>query len=237
MGEVKGTKFEPDFNRSVKVEFSDHRISSNAGVLLLREADFKLELTSSISARMIDTRNQAAIRYQLGDLLRERLYAMAMGYSTQDDVDRLAHDPAFRIAVWNRSGDSVIDERLASQPTQSRLLTMMATHRTNVNAMRDGLFQSVYRHIATTGDDKRVRQATIDLDSFPIEVFMVGNKAATTTVTIGSPHTIRWWPASRWRETMTVLATVNGLATVLSMRFCGRDQSTLPKVPTDLFAM
>jgi hypothetical protein len=170
MGEVQVSKFEPDFNRSVKVEFSDQRITSNAGVLLLREADFKLELTSSLASKMIDTRDQDAIRYQLGELLRERVYAMAMGYSAQDDVDRLAHDPAFRIAVWNRSGDSVIDERLASQPTQSRLLTMMAAHRTNVNALRDGLFQSVHRHIAATGNDKRVRHATIDLDSFPIQV-------------------------------------------------------------------
>jgi hypothetical protein len=32
---------------------------------------------------------------------------MAMGFSAQDDVDRLAHDPAFRIAIWNRSGDGV----------------------------------------------------------------------------------------------------------------------------------
>jgi hypothetical protein len=170
MGEAQGSKFEPDFNRCVKVEFSDHRITSNAGVLLLRDADFKLNLTSSITANMIDTRQASAIRYQLGDLLRERVYAMAMGYSAQDDVDRLAHDPAFRIAVWNRSGESVIDERLASQPTQSRLLTMMAAHRTNINALRDGLFQSIHRHIAATGNDKRVRHATIDLDSFPIEV-------------------------------------------------------------------
>jgi hypothetical protein len=56
---------------------------------------------------MVDTRNARAIRYQLGDLLRERIYAMAMGFSAQDDVDRLAHDPAFRIAIWNRSGDGV----------------------------------------------------------------------------------------------------------------------------------
>lgn len=170
MGEVNRSKLEPEFNQSVKIEFSDHRITSNAGVLLLREADSRLGLTSSIASKMVDTRNAWAIRYQLGDLLRERVYAMAMGFSAQDDVDRLAHDPAFRIAVWNRSGDSVIDERLASQPTQSRLLAMMAAHRTNVNALRDGLCQSIHRHIAATGGDKRVRHATIDLDSFPIEV-------------------------------------------------------------------
>jgi hypothetical protein len=48
-----------------------------AGVLLLREAEFKLTLTSSIAAQMSDTRNHAATRYQLGDLLRERVNALA----------------------------------------------------------------------------------------------------------------------------------------------------------------
>ncbi|MFN7290581.1 MAG: transposase [Pirellula sp.] len=120
MGEVKVNSFEPDLNRSVKTEFSDNRITSNAGVLLLREADSRLKLIDSIAKRLIDTRNQSAIRYQLGDLLGdpllEGIYAMALGYSAQYDVDRLAHDPAFRIAVWNRPGDNMVNVRLASQP-------------------------------------------------------------------------------------------------------------------------
>ncbi len=60
------------------------------------------------------------------ELLRERVYAMAQGYSAQDDADRLAHDPAFKMAVWDRRGDDVIEERLASQPTQSRLISILA---------------------------------------------------------------------------------------------------------------
>lgn len=170
MGEVKDSSFEPEFNRSVKVEFNDQRLSSNAGVLLLRQADHKLQLIESIVLRMNDPRRQDLIRYQLGDLLRERVYAMAVGYSAQDDVDRLAHDPAFRLAVWNRAGDGVLDERLASQPTQSRLLGIIANQGVNINALRDGLFQCVYRHVLACGEDQRVMHGTIDLDSFPIEV-------------------------------------------------------------------
>lgn len=170
MGEAKVSSFEPDFNRSVKVEFDDQRLSSNAGVLLLRQADHKLQLIESIVQKMKDPRRQDLIRYQLGDLLRERVYAMAIGYSAQDDVDRLAHDPAFRLAVWNRAGDGVLDERLASQPTQSRLLGIIASQGVNINALRDGLFQSVHRHILACGEDRRVMHGTIDLDSFPIEV-------------------------------------------------------------------
>lgn len=58
MGEVKGSKSEPDFNRSVKGALSVQRITSNAVVLLLWKADFKLDLTSSISSKMTDTRKQ-----------------------------------------------------------------------------------------------------------------------------------------------------------------------------------
>ena len=170
MGEAKVSSFEPEFNRSVKVEFADQRLSSNAGVLLLRQADHKLQLIESIVLRMNDPRRQDLIRYQLGDLLRERVYAMAVGFSAQDDVDRLAHDPAFRLAVWNRAGDGVLDERLASQPTQSRLLGIIANQGVNINALRDGLFQCVYRHVLACGEDQRVMHGTIDLDSFPIEV-------------------------------------------------------------------
>ena len=40
--------------------------------------------------------NRIGSRYQLVELLRERLYALAQGYNAQDDVDELAHDPAMR---------------------------------------------------------------------------------------------------------------------------------------------
>lgn len=48
------------------------------------------------------------IRNQLVELLRERVYALALGYSAQDNADRLAHDPAMKlaraIAHFERSG-------------------------------------------------------------------------------------------------------------------------------------
>ena len=170
MGEAQSTVWEPDFNRSVKVSFDDQRITSHAGVLLLRDADHQLGLTESLAAAMHDPRREDRIRYPLTELLRERVYAMAMGYSAQDDVDRLAHDPAFRLAVWNRPGQQVLEERLASQPTQSRLVNTIAGDSRNLNTLRDGLAQSITRHVLATGQGHRVMRGTIDIDSFPIEV-------------------------------------------------------------------
>lgn len=169
MGEVQRNLFEPSFNGSVKIQTTDHRITSNAGVMLLREADERLDICDRIARNIQDPRRPDRIRYRIDELLRERVFAMAIGCSAQDDVDRLAHDPAFRAAVWNRSGDAVLEERLASQPTQSRLIDILTQNPSNLEALRDGLADSIERHVHASGG-RRVRQATIDIDSFPIEV-------------------------------------------------------------------
>lgn len=169
MGEDQVNLFEPQFNRSIKVQATDQRITSNAGVLLLREAESRLGIVDSIIDEVSDPRHPKRIRYTLAELTRERLFAMAIGCSAQDDVDRLAHDPAFRAAVWDRSGDQVIHERLASQPTQSRLIDIFTRSKQNLESLRGGLGQSIERHVIASGG-RRVREATVDIDSFPIEV-------------------------------------------------------------------
>ena len=166
MGEHQGNLFEPHFNRSIKVQGTDQRITSNAGVILLREAEHRLGLFDSVAGNIVDPRRPDRIRYSIDELIRERVFAMAVGCSAQDDVDRLAHDPAFRAAVWNRTGDQVVHERLASQPTQSRLINILTGNTTNLEALRSGLAQSVERHVIASGG-RRVAQATIDIDSFP----------------------------------------------------------------------
>lgn len=170
MGEGQGWLFEPSFNRAIKVRGRDDRLTSDAGVLLAREADHRLGLTESLAARMYDPRDPAKIRYRLVELLRERLYALAQGYGAQDDLDRLAHDPALKMAVWDRPGDAVIDERLASQPTQSRLLDTLAAYKSNREELRAALPDWMARHVRATGADHAARHVTLDIDSFPLEV-------------------------------------------------------------------
>ena len=170
MGEVRSTFFEPEFNRSVKVHATDQRITSNSGAILLRESDHTLGLLESLSQQLTDPRDQTKIRYTMCELLRERIYAMALGYEAQDDLDRLAHDPAFRMAVWDRPGETVLEERLASQPTQSRLIGTLATVPGNVNALRHAFGDWTHRHLRSSGRDHAVMRATIDVDSFPITV-------------------------------------------------------------------
>jgi hypothetical protein len=69
MSEAQKSVLEPSFNRAVKIHGCDERITSDAGLLLLREADHRPGLTEWLAARLSDPRRQDLIRYQLVELL------------------------------------------------------------------------------------------------------------------------------------------------------------------------
>lgn len=171
MSEAAPLVFEPSFNRAVKVRSRDERLTSNAGVLLLREVDHRLGLTASLGQELVDPRRQDLIRYPMTELLRERIYSLALGQRPGDEADLVAHDPAMRLAVWDRPGDRVLEERLASQPSQSRLLDRLANFPENLEVLRCGLADWVLRHLRATGRDRAVQRGTLDLDSFDIVTY------------------------------------------------------------------
>ena len=144
MGEEQELAFECTFNRSLKVEGRPERLTADAGVVLLRELDERLKLTSSLGESLRDDREQDQTRYKMTELLRQRLYGFAQGYRSQDDGDRTAHDPAMRVAVWEGGGDRVLEERLSSQPTQSRLLDALAI-KENLEKTRAALSRRILR--------------------------------------------------------------------------------------------
>ena len=171
MSEAEAVVFEPSFNRSIKIRSRDDRITSNAGALLLREADQRLGLIESLALKLDDPRSQKDIRYTLAELLRERLFGYCLGYSVADDADLLAHDPAMRMAVWDRPGERVLSERLASQPTQSRLLDILSSHKRNLECLRSALSGWNERHLRATGKDRAVLRGTIDVDGLPVTTY------------------------------------------------------------------
>jgi len=99
MREATEPFFGPTFNRSIKLRARDQRLSSDGGVLLLREADHRLGLIGDLAAGLRDPRRPECVRYHLDELLRERIFARALGYKAAGEVDLLAHDPAMRIAT------------------------------------------------------------------------------------------------------------------------------------------
>ncbi|MBK9127942.1 MAG: IS1380 family transposase [Phycisphaerales bacterium] len=161
--------FEPTFNRAIKLRQADPRITSDAGALLLREVDHRLGLTADLAAQLTDDRAPQRIRYEPVELLRQHLYALALGYAHQDDQDMLAHDVALKLAVWDRPGRRGLHEWLASQPSDWRLIERLACP-ANRRALRAALGEWVARHQRAAGRGRKVTHGTLDIDPFPIEV-------------------------------------------------------------------
>lgn len=176
MGEANGSVQSLSFNRSIQVEGRPERLSADAGAFLLREFDERLGLTSALAGELEDPRNQDLITHPMVELLRGRLYAMALGHRAQDDLDRLRDDPSLRLSVSVRSGDgplrpqeeeSRIPDGLASQPTQSRLVETLSTTE-NLAALHNAAFDWAAAGHRALRRHERARHATIDVDSFPI---------------------------------------------------------------------
>jgi hypothetical protein len=103
------------FQPKLVVDFAGGTLTSDAGLVLLREFDEQLQLSADVVARVVDARDPRYVTHDLGTLLRQRLYQIVAGYEDVNDADRLRHDPAFQVVAGNGA------ETLGSQPTLSRL--------------------------------------------------------------------------------------------------------------------
>ena len=85
--------------RLVEASFSGGAITSDGGAVLLRQADRMLGLTDRAAKALTDTRRKASCRHSLLTMVRQRVYALALGYEDPDDHDELRSDPALQTAV------------------------------------------------------------------------------------------------------------------------------------------
>lgn len=104
--------------RPVTAAFDGGRISSDGGAMLLALADRQLGLADRLASVIPDRRDPIRVIHSLADMLRARIFAIALGYEDGDDLDSLRSDPALKLAC-GRLPDSGAD--LCSQPTISRL--------------------------------------------------------------------------------------------------------------------
>ena len=110
----------PVAGRSVKACFDGGSLSSDAGVLVLREIESRLGVAERLARCIADPRNPDLITHSLADLIRFRMMMIAAGYEDGNDAASLRQDPVFKMA----QGIAPSDHHLASQPTISRLENM-----------------------------------------------------------------------------------------------------------------
>jgi hypothetical protein len=103
------------FQPKLVADFAGGTLTTDAGLLLVREFDDQLGLSADVVARVADDRDPRYVTHDVGSLLRQRLYQIAAGYEDANDADWLRHDPTLQVVAG--TGRDV----LASQPTLSRL--------------------------------------------------------------------------------------------------------------------
>jgi hypothetical protein len=104
--------------KKLTVDFAGGNQSSDAGLLLLREAERKLGVCRRLAAAMPDRRDPGRIEHEMLEMVMARAAAIACGYEDAIDLDRLRHDPLMKVVV-GRCPES--GAPLASQSTISRL--------------------------------------------------------------------------------------------------------------------
>ena len=104
--------------KKLTVDFDGGNQSSDAGLLLLRQAEKKLGICRRLAEAMPDRRDQSRIRHEMAELVMARSAAITCGYKDGNDLNRLRHDPLLKLAV-GRCPES--GEPLASPSTISRL--------------------------------------------------------------------------------------------------------------------
>jgi hypothetical protein len=103
--------------KPVVVKFDGGLLSSDGGVLALREVEQRLRVADRLAACMIDPRAVDQITHSLADIIRFRLLMISAGYEDGNDANALRRDPMFKMAL----DLSPIDRELCSQSTISRL--------------------------------------------------------------------------------------------------------------------
>jgi hypothetical protein len=104
--------------REIVAEFSGGTVSSDGGALLLPEADSKMNLLARLSECFIDRRNPVLIEHSIKQMIRQRVYALALGYEDLNDHEQLRQDPLLSALAGKAQPGT---EPLAGKSTLNRM--------------------------------------------------------------------------------------------------------------------
>ena len=178
MGDSKSSQFRPSFNGSLRIEGRPEKLTSHAGLVLLRELDERLGITTNLAKSLVDERSPHRIKHSMSQMLRTSTYAMAIDSAHATDAAARGDDAVFQMATSDKRGLSMLDDdaTIASQPTLSRLFSCLSSE-ANLPKLRGALFDSAVAAVHATTKGEKLDQVTLDIDSYPIRVH--GNQAGT----------------------------------------------------------
>jgi hypothetical protein len=142
-------------SKPIRVEPIEEHLTSDAGLLPIRQFDEYLGLTSQFASALHDLRYRPFVNHTVDEMARMRIYGILAGYADQNDHDQLRYDPAFKLLA----GRQPSDDELASQPTLSRFENSIGIP--SLWRLRDVLVDQFLDSF-----DQPPRRLTFDIDTF-----------------------------------------------------------------------
>jgi len=103
MGESKNSYFRVGFSQKLKVGFKGAQVTSDGGLVAIREMDQQLGLTEIAGEHLKDTRYGKNIQHQMEGLFRQSVYSRLGGYEDTNDAEGLRKDPGMRAIIRERA--------------------------------------------------------------------------------------------------------------------------------------
>jgi len=157
MGEAQNGGIRLLFDRRLRLEFRGVKITTDAGLLAVRELDEMMCLTEMAGDLISDGRTGKNIRHQIPGLLRQSVYARLAGYEDTNDHEGLSRDPAMRAVIGKRA----LDRTAASSGTVSRFETEILTQDENIDALASLNSAWVSRAVSLS----KAKKVILDIDS------------------------------------------------------------------------
>ena len=159
-------------SRTVLAAFDGGEITSDAGVLLLRERAKQIKLFDRMAACFTDYRDMRRVKYHLPTLLAQRVCGIAMGYEDINDHDTLRNDPAIKLLASSclASRDKT-PAALAGKSTLNRLEHSREAGNPRYHQMTPNLKQlsNLFTDIFLDSHDTPPKEITLDIDATDIK--------------------------------------------------------------------
>jgi hypothetical protein len=149
----------------LRVEFRGARLTTDAGLLAVRELDEALRLTDQTGELLSDSRTGKDTKHDLAGLLRQSVYARLAGYEDVNDQENLTRDPAMRAVV----GRKALERSAASQNAVARFETETLATNENVEALSK--INGSWVSKAMTMKRTESRKVILDMDSSESPVY------------------------------------------------------------------
>jgi len=163
MGETKNSYIDVQFNKKLKIGLKGSEVTSDGGLLAIRELDEKLRLTEIAGQYLEDNRYGKNIQHEMTGLLRQSVYSRLSGYEDTNDAEGLRKDPGMRAVI----GERALEKTGAGETTVGRFEKEILLEGDNTNKL-DGI---IMKWIEKIDSIRGLKKIILDMDSSESPVY------------------------------------------------------------------